>query len=247
MSYPIRQCGPMVFVSLCEAPGALEDWLCRGGEQLTDYPATRWRLHRNWEYAIQANWKIPIENTIETYHIPIVHPRTLVEYAPESEMHVELGEQHSFFSWNLTQDAGYVRRCNRLLPWIEPGYRHSPYYATSHMLPACFCIRTDLMLQFMTVHPVAAAQSVLEVWLFILMPMQRSCVGSYVMRRWGKHKEAIVKAVLAEDLPLYEQLQEGLTNSPFRGTISSREELIFNFQNFIVRQCGMSADELQSH
>lgn len=244
--YPIRQCGPMVFVSLREPALPLEQWLSKGAEQLMEYPAKRWRLQQNWEYSIKANWKIPIENTIETYHIPIVHPDTLVRYAPEDAMHVELSDQHSFFSWDLVQDANYVRRCNRWLTWIEPGYTHSPYYATTHILPACFCIRTDLMLQFMAVRPVGPSQSVLEVWLFILTPVRRSQIGHLVARQWGKHKESIVKAVLGEDLPLYEQLQEGLMHSPFHGTISTREELIFNFQNYIVRKCGMAAEELQS-
>ena len=195
---------------------------------------------------MKANWKIPVENTIETYHIPIVHPNTLVRYAPEDTMHVELSGQYSFFSWNLVQTRRYVRQCNRWLAWIEPGYRHSPYYATTHMLPACFCIRTDLMLQFMTVRPVGPLESVLEVWLFILAPFRRSWIGSMIARRWGNHKEFIIKAVLDEDLPLYEQLQEGLMHSPFHGTISMREELIFNFQNYIARKCHMSADELQA-
>jgi hypothetical protein len=45
--------------------------------------------------------------------------------------------------------------------------------------------------------------------------------------------------VLAEDARLYPDLQKGMQSSPFQGTISVREELVWAFQEYVQRECGL--------
>jgi hypothetical protein len=53
---------------------------------------------------------------------------------------------------------------------------------------------------------------------------------------------AIIEQVLAEDARLYPDLQKGMKHSPFHGTISTLEELVWAFQDYVRRKCGLAEE-----
>ncbi len=64
----------LVFVNLDPAGESLDDFL---GELLTDMPAHDYRgfrLARRKTWELECNWKVYVDNYLEGYHIPIVHP-----------------------------------------------------------------------------------------------------------------------------------------------------------------------------
>ena len=69
--------GPFVFVhaeaapaaSLADALGRLPDLVARGG---LDVDALA--FHHRSQYALQANWKVAVENFLECYHCAVAHP-----------------------------------------------------------------------------------------------------------------------------------------------------------------------------
>jgi choline monooxygenase len=50
----------------------------------------------------------------------------------------------------------------------------------------------------------------------------------------------VIRTVLAEDARLYPDMHEGMKHSPFHGTISTREELVHAFQDYVRRKCRLS-------
>jgi choline monooxygenase len=66
--------GPLIFVSLEEDPLPLRDWLGDLGERLGGYGLESWVIQAQRDYEIEANWKLVVENFMEYYHLPWVHP-----------------------------------------------------------------------------------------------------------------------------------------------------------------------------
>jgi phenylpropionate dioxygenase-like ring-hydroxylating dioxygenase large terminal subunit len=206
-----------------------------------EFPAERWRLIDNWEYAFHANWKIPVENTIESYHVSKVHPKTLVRFGTEEEMTHLMYDNGTVMKSPIAAPAFYYRLANWLLPLLEPECSHQ--YRLHHVFPNLFLIRIDAMLQVMTVIPTSANTCRLTVQVFVLRAARETLRSRLMTYGWGRFKTWIIRKVLAEDAPLYPDLHAGMKASPFQGTISTREELVFAFQDYVRKQCEAVARE----
>ena len=66
--------GPFVFVGLDPAVSALDSVLGQMTAEMAGIGLERFRIHRRHDYEVACNWKVYVENYLEGYHIPIVHP-----------------------------------------------------------------------------------------------------------------------------------------------------------------------------
>ncbi len=74
---PIRVASWRGFVFACLDPGApeLEVSLGRLPTLAESVPLERYRLHGRGSHLLRCNWKAYVENYLEGYHIPYIHPR----------------------------------------------------------------------------------------------------------------------------------------------------------------------------
>jgi len=230
--------GPLIFVSLNDEPPDLADQLHALTSVCDEFPASRWRQADRWSYEFNANWKVVVENTIESYHVATVHPKTLVQFGDEEhEIHENAGIMRS----TIFAPPIYYRVANWLLPKLEPGCTHR--YRLFHGFPNLFLIRIDAMLQVMTVEPLSATTCRLNVYVFTLRAQRETWLTRQLTTNWARLKCHVIRTVLAEDARLYPDMQRGMQHSPFHGTISIREELVYAFQDFVHRHCGLTAED----
>jgi choline monooxygenase len=73
---PVRSAvwGPLVFANLSGAAPAFEDYIRPLAVRWAAYDLSVLRRGESIHYEIAGNWKLAIENFIDTYHVPIVHP-----------------------------------------------------------------------------------------------------------------------------------------------------------------------------
>ena len=73
---PVRteEWGGQVFVNLDAAASALPQWLGDLPRNIAHLGFERMQLHERREYVMQCNWKTYIDNYLEGYHLPSVHP-----------------------------------------------------------------------------------------------------------------------------------------------------------------------------
>jgi choline monooxygenase len=98
--------GPLVFVCLDESAVPLERWLAEipARYEAAGLPLARLRWRARREYHMAVNWKTAVENILECYHCPIVHP----SYAGVMDLHdydLEVSEHYSVQSTRLRTDA----------------------------------------------------------------------------------------------------------------------------------------------
>ncbi|HEX4145903.1 MAG TPA: aromatic ring-hydroxylating dioxygenase subunit alpha [Pirellulales bacterium] len=240
--FAIRVRGPLVFVSLAESPVPLEDLLGPLSEPCDEHPAERWRLSAAWSYRLDVNWKVPVENTIESYHVPLVHPQTLVKYTDEDATTHELFSTGTVMRSLSVTPLVYRLLARLVLPRLDPS-SSIEQYRLFHGFPHLFLIRTDATLQVMTVLPTSPTACQMAVRLYTLRAARETWVSRLCTWFWGRLKSYVVKMILAEDIRLLPDIQRGMQHSPFQGTISMREELVFAFQDYVRRQCGLPVDE----
>jgi choline monooxygenase len=72
--FGIEEWNGLLFVNLDPAAGPLGDFLGRltGDMPANDYSSFRLAARKEWE--LDCNWKVYVDNYLEGYHIPIVHP-----------------------------------------------------------------------------------------------------------------------------------------------------------------------------
>ncbi|MDB5348557.1 MAG: dioxygenase alpha subunit yeaW [Schlesneria sp.] len=228
--------GPLVFVSLADNPRPFEEYFGPLAEPCDEYPVARWRLAAAWEYAFNANWKIPVENTIESYHVPLVHPNSLVNFASEEQIVHEIHPQATVMRTPTLPPAFYRRLSRWVLPWLDARCTVD-HYELFHGFPNLFLIRIDAMLQVMAIFPISPTTCRMTVRVYGLRAAKETWMSRWLTWGWGNLKARIVRWVLSEDARLYPDLQRGMECSPFEGTISMREELVFAFQDYVRRQC----------
>ncbi len=74
--YALETVGQLVFVSLASNPKPIREFLGEDFHQLLcERFSDRWSLALRWNPEYSVNWKIPIENSLEAYHVPNVHPK----------------------------------------------------------------------------------------------------------------------------------------------------------------------------
>jgi choline monooxygenase len=66
--------GPLVFVNLDGHAPALSDMLGTIPERVADFGCESMRYVMRKEYELACNWKVYVDNYLEGYHIPVVHP-----------------------------------------------------------------------------------------------------------------------------------------------------------------------------
>jgi len=67
--------GPLAFVNLDPAASSLDETMRAVAERAAGTPFDRMQPVRRRDYEIRCNWKVYVDNYLEGYHIPLVHPR----------------------------------------------------------------------------------------------------------------------------------------------------------------------------
>ena len=70
----VAEWGGLVFVNLDPQAESLESWLGALPEQAAKFGLDRLRFFRRKDYEMDCNWKVYIDNYMEGYHLPSVHP-----------------------------------------------------------------------------------------------------------------------------------------------------------------------------
>jgi choline monooxygenase len=66
--------GPLVFVTLDESTPPLEEWMADISPRMANYRLDEMEFIGGRTWTIECNWKMYVDNYMEGYHIPFIHP-----------------------------------------------------------------------------------------------------------------------------------------------------------------------------
>lgn len=191
-----------------------------------------YRFGKRMTYEIDANWKIAVENTLESYHVPHLHGDTIGDHPPEKDQEHEFGENYSslFTSEPKTLNRQIQDVLLRLLG-VTPNHKY-----THHLVyPNFMMIGLDPMTMVQTYIPTSATTHRWEGLVFVrsaTSPPRKpfEWLSSPIIKLGAK-------MVVEEDTPIYQEVQQGIKHSAHPGVIGTIEERIFAFQEFVLHHC----------
>ena len=226
-------CGRLIFVALSEKAPDFDTYM---GERVADlrdwFDGDRYQFGVRMTYDIAANWKIPVENTLESYHIKCLHHKTIGEHPEEENQHHNFGE--NFSTLYTVEPKTFPRICQDVLMGML-GVKPTHQYTHHLLYPNTMIIGLDPMTMIQTYHPVSPDRHRWEGVLF-----HRS--ATHWTRKWAEWiSDPLVtfgaKSVVKEDTPIYPEVQIGLNVSPHPGVIGTIEERLFAFHEYVLHHC----------
>ena len=245
--FAVDRCGEVVFVQLAEGP-SLREWLGEYAavlEERTAAPLYRVTMART--LPCEANWKIPLEGSLESYHLPDVHAAT---FGPDSDP----GEEHShhriepgFTSfWTTHRQPSLITRAEdwaqRRLGIAQPDGR----YEHHHLFPNLMIAVTGSITLLTCVVPTSPTTSELRCWQWGRQSTGRRLRDRVVGRTtayWlGRSASAASLKVVEEDVAIFPRVQRGIEGAGAAGRLGRCEERLHAFQSFVAERLGDAID-----
>lgn len=233
--FRLETCGELIFVSLQSDGPSLREFLGPNFEELQAAFAFPWRQVWSWEHDYPTNWKVPIENGLESYHIPCIHPKTFGTYPAEELVTHELEPTRTAFrcgierTWLVWLQSRFAKRLG-LVP--QERYTHL------HIHPHLLFTMSDLFRMTQVIMPVSPTLTRTWARLYALRGGRQSLYHRLAARIVARVGRDITRAILLEDAGILEAVQRGLESSAHRGVIGMREERVYVFQKYVREQCG---------
>ena len=228
-------CGELVFVCLADEGPSLEEQLGPHFAYLAESFAPPWRQVWAWEADYAANWKVPLENGLESYHIPCLHARTFGDYPQERNVEHELHE--TWTTYTTTEMDRWVKKAvRRATRWL--GLPSTGTYTHLHVFPNLTFVSMDTFRMAQPVWPTSATTSSTRVWVFAPFGPRRGVIPWLFAHGNALAVAGVARRVLHEDAPIFPDAQRGLEASVCRGVMGRREERLHVFQEYVARRCG---------
>lgn len=229
--------GGYVFVNLNETAPPLREWL----GPIADVLETRTAEHasfcfdRDWEIA--ANWKVTVENSLESYHVGMVHSGTFGQSPDAENCFHEFGDHwHWFETRNPSKPQGFVAGLrDRFKAFI--GMPEEGSYRQWLRHPNLEIVETGPITIVTSVMPVTAQRCSRKLRMFCNTGPRNTLARRIAGRMTDRYFRDLINRVQDEDGAVLPSVQQGLASplQPFgAGLISIREERLFHFQQAII-------------
>lgn len=212
----------LLYIHLGETPSPLSERL----EGIDDYlghfdlPSFKYGYRSSDTEHWNSNWKLAMENAMESYHLFKVHQDTLETVTPTRQAFHIAGCSE----WTLT--GGEMKNTSsKLMKWFRGDYpKVFDNYVLISLPPSFVGILTYESLAWIQVLPVDSSHC-----------MVRSAGISNVKSRWeDKNETAFVEAFFAEDKDICERVQKGMSSTLTKGgKLVTMERVVADFHQFL--------------
>lgn len=232
-------CGGLVFVSLSEQPPPLQDWLgVEGHARCLDLFGGERLNNLSLDLVVQGNWKLAVENALESYHVDTVHANTFGHAPPAESCTHRMYENGTAFATVEPPPASAGQRFELLMHRLI-GFEHRELFEHAIYYPNVMVGRTKIYAWVMTSTPMSATTSRLRYLMFSRVPPGRRPVAWAALHLMNQAAGAYARRVIMEDVAIMPAVQRGLSSAsrPPAGLISRREERVFHFQDHVATRC----------
>lgn len=117
--YSVQTWEGLVFVNLSKSPSPFDDTFGGITERMRPLEMVH-GFYKRLVFPIEANWKVYVDNYLEGYHVPIVHPE-LCAIIDSDQYHYELSAQYSLQHSPISSDQNpYGAMGTAFYYWIYP-------------------------------------------------------------------------------------------------------------------------------
>jgi choline monooxygenase len=226
--------GRLMFVTLSSDTAPLEEWLGpRTSAIVRAQFGDDWRQVAARRIEHPVNWKAVVENGLESYHVPRVHPTTFKVLVDAREIRHELDERGTTHE-DVEQGSSAAYR------WLMRRIREAPrqHYLHRHAFPSLTFACTDATSVLQVIVPTSPTTSHSLVRLLVHRGEGGRLAGRLLSRAVAPVATRFMDAVMREDGAIFTDLARGLAASVHAGVIGAREERVFAFQRWLAAAIG---------
>jgi choline monooxygenase len=226
-SFRVESWGGFVFVNLDPQAAPLDEALGAIRSETEVLPLERLRLFHRHDYTVACNWKVYVDNYLEGYHIPIVHPG-LFKQLDYRAYRVETARWHSKQHAPLRRNVADSLYLRHLAPGQEP-------------LALYYWLYPNLMLniypdnvQINLILPIDAERTLTRFEWYLLEPQRPGLAEEFAA------SFAFSDEVQQEDIAICEAVQRGLRSRTYHaGRYSvARENGVHHFHRLVAEALG---------
>ncbi len=245
--YAVRRIGQLVFVRLnegrlrsqqngssvrleCSDDLSLDDvdgWESQFAD-LTD--AGRWRLILDEELSYDCDWKIPLEGSLESYHLSEIHGTTLGEDPGEASTEHRFHDWGTKFRTTARDDSFLARMEERVVRSISGSF--NPSYEHIHVFPNVMASFTSTLSLVYQIYPTQPQRCAMRVLGFVRRSERMSFVGNGLSRGLGVFARGFARKVLREDARIFPEVQIGMTGAEQNRIFGRCEERLHAFHEY---------------
>jgi choline monooxygenase len=238
--YQVESVGQLLFVNLDRTAPSLRAYFGDDYYAMLDERfGHEWQVRLDWELEYAANWKIPIENSLEAYHVPAVHPKTFQVDPGDARSQHELLDNRTSFSTTLpfaphSRIQATLQRMDARVTKLL-GHEVTNTYSQHHVFPHTMFSFTDVLSLCHAVIPTGPTTSRAVIRQFGRLPKHGRVWKRTFAKAWTAFGSTIAKRIMQEDLGMFANIQNGLRHSPHQGMLGRCEERIHSFQEYVAR------------
>lgn len=230
---PTAVWGPFVMINLNGDAVSLEDSMRPIEERLgfPDFGLLRTEPDYDFTFDINTNWKLTVENFVESYHVPMVHPE-LQRVNPMAEHYQILGGEH-YVGLGGRAD-GVAQSLEPPLP-VFPGCVNTDVYEALYIFPNLMITCLPNLLKVIIINPLGPDRTRERLVVFFVgdeaMQADLSESRVTVMKDW-------VLNVNDQDIGIIEEIQKGRSSTAFDGGrfLPKQEQTSLHFQKMLAKR-----------
>jgi choline monooxygenase len=232
-----RTLARLIFICMNDAAPDLEETL--GPETcalIHEMFTPEMREIATWQVNYGCNWKVLVENTLEDYHVPLVHAKSLKTIPPKDHLSYAFGDNFVFYE-DHTPDLD-----TSSMHWLARRLRSKPRFSfVQHVAyPALMLACTPLTSHLHILQPTSPTTCRVTARIFMAAgveghPHQR--LLQWMLRGIARRS---TWRVIQEDVDITAKVQQGLNASVFDGVIGAREARVHAFQHYVHEKCAIN-------
>ena len=240
-TYRVEELGPFVFVNLSNDGPTVRETL---GELVGDFERyfENVRLVNTWTTEHPVNWKVIIENAVESYHVPMIHPTTFRDFRDEEMHDHELAPTYTRYRDLLPYESEKSLKSAAFRYYTRLLIKNPSFARLTHVnwFPNLLMYYGDIYSGMKVVEPLGPERTRYTVYSFVPNESSLGWVGLRLMDVGIQFFLRALKRILREDMALWRPVQKGLRSSENQGVLSAREERVFAFQRYLCERLGRS-------
>lgn len=212
----------LLFINLSENPQPLSQRLQGLDDYIELFEIDRFK--QGYSAGIepwQANWKLAMENAMESYHLFKVHENTLEQTTPTRDAFYIAGSSE----WSLT-GGKMAQKTNKIMKWLAGDYPKAfDHYVLISLPPSFVGILTYESFDWVQVLPVDEKNSVIR----------SGGIAESVKGHDDKKVKEFTQAFFQEDKEICEKVQQGMSSRQGHGgKLVEMERIVVDFHQYIA-------------
>jgi phenylpropionate dioxygenase-like ring-hydroxylating dioxygenase large terminal subunit len=233
-SFRVDTCGQLVFLCLSQETPPLAEWLGSVATELAELFSEDRNCYCVVDRELAANWKIVVENAVESYHLESVHTKTFRQNPAADACSHFLRENGSSFR-SVAPPADRWQRLVDSVVYRVLGLKSDTSYTHHLVHPSLMAGRAGMFSWCQVVTPQKPDSCRVQLWMFVEQG-RRNLPARLIETALRFGARRFTMRAFEEDAAICAEVQSGLKSRevPEGGWLSPREERIWHLQQYVA-------------